>query len=330
MNDAKYLINDAQRRSFASLRPIIEGRFYAMDYYADYMPDEAIDAGCIDIDDFNKFGRERLLDGGSMAAEMKGFGSGCSAFCGFAGAHTLFCRNYDYGHELIGLMLHITPPKGYRSINMCDLGFMDIKPGAFEDGKTDLSFLMLMPYLCVDGVNEKGLATATLMLSHRGVRQDTGKKRISTASGPRIVLDRAANVDEAIELLRQYDMHSTMKDCDFHFFMADARGVSKVIEYVNGEMRVLDARYVTNSYLTPYMGEVVENPRFDILRSFVTFRNSCFGRDEAMAALRCAHQDKDARAGGSYTRWSTVMDLNSRSMELCYDRDYDRKHIFTV
>ena len=62
----------------------------------------------------------------------------------------------------------------------------------------------------MDGINEKGLCVAVLMIEDSDVtEQDTGKPGITTTTAVRLLLDQAADVDEAIRLLEQYDMNSS-------------------------------------------------------------------------------------------------------------------------
>ncbi len=334
MNSANFLINDEQKKVIASITPIVEGKFYTMDYTSDYCFDDAMASGLVTLDDIKNFAGMKLIDGRKLLEAMKAMNSGCSVFAGKnSEGEPLLARNYDYSHDetgLIGLMVRCNPKNGYKSIGMADLGFMGVGNGAFEDGKTDLSMLMLTPYGTVDGFNEKGLSIAALALSHDGVAQNTGKKKIGTTLAIRMVLDKAATVNEAIELLSQYDIQSAMKDSDFHFMLADASGMSKVVEYVQNEMRVWDARYLANTYITPYMGEQLHQPRFDMLESYITHCKDRFEADDAFAFLRCVSQDKTINRGGSMTRWSAVINLKKLSMELYYDRDWTKKYSFTL
>ena len=94
------------------------------------------------------------------------------------------------------------------------------------------------PYAPLDGMNEKGLAIGVLVIQDGKVHQNTGKVPITTTSAIRMVLDKAATVDEAIELLKNYDMNSS-GETGYHFQIADASGNTAVIEYINNEMHVL-------------------------------------------------------------------------------------------
>ena len=88
----------------------------------------------------------------------------------------------------------------------------------------------MAPFACLDGVNERGVSIAVLTLDSAPTHQVSGRQHINTALAIRLVLDRAASTQEAVELLARYDMHA-MADRDYHFFLNDASGDSRAIEY---------------------------------------------------------------------------------------------------
>lgn len=57
-----------------------------------------------------------------------------------------------------------------------------------------------------------------------------------------------ATVDEAVELLGQYDMNFSL-DSAHHFSIADATGRSAVVEWMGDVMYVSETNVVTNHYL---------------------------------------------------------------------------------
>ena len=57
-----------------------------------------------------------------------------------------------------------------------------------------------------------------------------------------------SNVEKALELLQQYDFHSSM-GMMVHLALADADGRSVAVEYVDNEMIVIETPVVTNFYL---------------------------------------------------------------------------------
>lgn len=336
LNAAKYLANNEQKKTIESIKAVVPGRFYTIDYTADYKLDAFIKSGADSLEAFGKYAGMHLLDPVKLAAGiakgklMKRFDSGCSVFTGFNEAEQpLFCRGYDYPHEPVTLLVKTAPKNGYRSIGVADLGFLEMNAGSFEDGKTDLSNLMLAPYITVDGFNEKGFAVAALALMHRGVRQNTGKQKMSTTVAIRMLLDRAATVREAIDLLKQYDMCTPMADMDFQFMLMDRSGVNKVVAYVNGELREWDAKYVTNYVLDPLYGEAFEEPRFLMMKNFVIEHKDHFETDDAFAMLRCVAANGKS-ASKSVTVWDTVTNLETNTMLLVHERDWEHKYEFSL
>ena len=336
MNSAKYLANSEQKKTIESITAVVPGRLYTIDYTADYKLDAFIDCGADSLETFGKYAGIHLLDPVKLAAGiakgklMKSFGAGCSVFTGFnEKEQPLFCRGYDYPHEPTTLIVKTYPKIGYKSIGVADLGFMEMNAGAFEDGKTDLSNLMLAPYITVDGMNEKGFALGALSLMHKGVKQNTGKKKISTTTAIRMLLDKAATVNEAIELLSNYDLSTPMPDADFQFMMMDKTGVSKIVYYANNELRSLDCKYATNYYVDPLLGENFEEPRFLMMKNFVIEHKDHFEVDDALAMLRCVAANGKS-ASKSFTVWDSIMNLEDLSVDIVHERDWAHKYHYSL
>ena len=122
---------------------------------------------------------------------------------------------------------------------------------------------MLGPFASLDGINEKGVSIAVLTLDSLPTRQNSGKPKINTSLAIRLVLDRAASTQEAVDLLGSYDMVA-MAGRDYHFFINDASGDSRVVEYDPQNparpMVVTHAREITNYYAC-YANEVLPNQK---------------------------------------------------------------------
>lgn len=107
------------------------------------------------------------------------------------------------------------------------------------------------PFICLDGMNEKGVSIAVLTLDSEPVHQNTGKPVIGTTLVIRLILDRAATTEEAVELLNQYDMFAT-SGRDYHFYITDASGDGRVVEYdcesETREMVATPIRSITNFF----------------------------------------------------------------------------------
>lgn len=93
----------------------------------------------------------------------------------------------------------------------------------------------------MDGVNEKGLSAAILQI-HRWQAPNDGKPSISQLAVVRLLLDKAATVDEAISLLGRYDIAAYGDKYaslgGLHYALADATGAKATIEFDGGKMHV--------------------------------------------------------------------------------------------
>lgn len=347
-NPALALKNDAQRASIAGIRELVPQDFYVMDYTADYFLDEVLAAGLKNADEMRRFGMAKFLNIPKTPA-VKAPDFGCAAFsCRTPEGTPLMGRNYDIRHEeMTALLVKTSPEKGYKSFGIADLGWMGFGRGALSDGRTDLSGLALAPYLLMDGMNEKGFAMAVLSLTDTPARQDTGKTRITTTAAIRLCLDKAATTEEAVALLRQYDMQASSETNNYHFFLTDLSGDSRVVEYVDNEMDVIPADHVTNFYLSSrhgnnaaaraYLAGVAPIPdskrnnyqRYRILDAVMSAYGDCLSAEDAMCTLRLAAQTPE-RARKSFTRWSEVFDLEHRTLAVAIARAYDNVFRFEL
>ena len=167
-------------------------------------------------------------------------------------------------------------------------------------------------YAILDGMNEKGLCVADLMVSHEeGVDQNTDKPDITIVSSLRLLLDKAANVEEALELLSQYDMHFSLGRAQ-HFSLSDAAGRSVAVEWKNGEMVVTDTPVVTNFYLHGDDGTSGSGQSYVRFNTLTQRRNAAKGvmtAEDVRAALAAVAQSNfPGENGGEKTCWSCVYD----------------------
>lgn len=129
--------------------------------------------------------------------------------------------------------------------------------------------------------------------------QQTVKTTLTTTTAICLLLDRAADVDEAVALLKQYDMNFFI-DISHHLTLADATGKSVVVEYVNGKMWVTETKIVTNHYLTDGekqgVGSVQSHQRFDTLAAYTGPASEL----EVRALLESVVQKDCFQTDGSY------------------------------
>ena len=100
-------------------------------------------------------------------------------------------------------------------------------------------------------MNEKGVSIAVLTLDSEPVHQNTGRPVIGTTLVIRLILDRAATTEEAVELLNQYDMFAT-SGRDYHFYITDASGDGRVVEYESFRIRRMAFTVTEKSGMTKW------------------------------------------------------------------------------
>ena len=214
--------------------------------------------------DYDYYNNPTLL---KIMEEYGIYDAGCSAFVTFneAGDSVLTARNYDYKHttpegEITGLnvAIHCSPEGKYRSIGIADAYWLDYEKGTFcsgvlDDETTDISLLALLPYVCMDGINEKGVSVSILKLDIKEgeepayIQKVEGKTTIGHSVLMRYILDSCASVGEAVALAEEYNIVGAF-GMNFHIFVTDANGDSVVLEWRYGKMYVTDVNVVSNFY----------------------------------------------------------------------------------
>ncbi|MGN1234346.1 MAG: carcinine hydrolase/isopenicillin-N N-acyltransferase family protein, partial [Christensenellaceae bacterium] len=191
-------------------------------------------------------------------------------------------------------------------------------------------------YVPLDGMNEKGLIVADLMAGDReSTQQQTDKTDLTTTTAIRLLLDRAATVDEAIELLQGVDMHSSV-DSAHHFSIADRSGKSVVVEYIDGVMSVTETKIVTNHYLTDGekygVGSEQSHTRFGALQETWRQTNGVMSAEELAQAMSSVAQYRYPQTEGSYekTMWTIVYDAEACQARFFYREDYTRSYTLTL
>ena len=331
-NPMAYVTTDAQAASLCSLvRMDDEGFFYTMDYTADYKLDEFLAAGLDDAETLLGFILQELLAGEDMQIDV--VKPSCSAFMAKTpDGGVLYGRNFDYNmSDMSAVLVRTEPEDGYASIGLVDTGWISLAEGSLDDGETDISVAVALPYMMIDGMNEKGVAISMLMLDGDPARQDTGKTKISTSVAMRLVLDRAATVDEAVDLLREYDMQSVSDESNFHFLISDATGRTIVLEYCPDDMYVMEQTYATNFYLHPTMNELgggVE--RYEVLRAVLKFHNSILTERESLALLELISRPPVEDDITSMTQWSVLYNLTDLDLTLTLLQDFSTFFSFSL
>lgn len=186
-------------------------------------------------------------------------------------------------------------------------------------------------YAPLDGMNEAGLAVSVNMIQDSAViEQNTDKPDITTTTAIRLLLDKAGSVDEALELLRQYDLHGSM-GMMIHFAIADSAGRSVAVEYVDNEMVITETPVLTNFYLAEGekqgIGTEQSHERYDILRNKLEETPQMEMEDVRDALDRVS---KDNFGEFESTEWSIVMNLSEGEARYYHRENYNRNYTFRL
>ena len=340
-----------------------KGRIYEMNYTVDYKLDEALNAGIVGTTSLTRFVVTHLFDSIPSAKSVSlSYDAGCSAFAcpdGTSG-NFLMGRNFDFNHRdpdtkervMIPLIaVHTAPAGGKKSVSFVDGQFVKYESGFYTKKGNDLSMLMALPYLLLDGINEDGFAVSVLKLDGLPTAQsDSPNKRIFTTVAMRMLLDRASTVKEAKEMLKDYSMYMDTDSASYHFFMADAKGDFAIVEYTNPDTQLNPNRLeelsgadtlrcVTNFYVSPTMYATPHGmrhslhgkERYDSLRAGLLRHNYKMTPDEALNLLKVVAQGPDGYQGSTgFTQWSEVFNLSKKTVSMSILREWDKTFHFKV
>lgn len=249
---------------------------------------------------------------------------GCSLF--FASgdpAHPVFARNFDWDHNP-AMVVRSDPPDGHASLSVVDASYV-LEPSErnFTDPaiKAKLRYTVLLPF---DGFNEKGLAVGMAAVPEG--EAPPGMPRVSSLRIMRLMLDRAATVDEAVAIMRSYTV-------DFaggppvHYMVADASGRSAVLELLDGKVSVLPGKGPWNlavNFLLTGAGEKTKQDdwRWRTASASLSSANGTLAWQPAMRLLE--------RIAQSHTQWSAVYDLKGGVLRLTTSKRFGTVHTFSI
>ena len=338
-----------------------KGRIYEMNYTVDYKLDDAINFGIDGQTKLTQFVGAYLMDDTSGKKMSLAYDAGCSAFAApdKSTGDFLMGRNFDFNHwdkdsnriDIPVIVVHTAPKGGKKSVSFVDGYFVGYKKGFYTAPKTDLSMLMALPYLLLDGINEDGFAISVLKLDGKPTRQtDASKKTVFTTVAMRMLLDRASTVKEATAMLDKYNMCMDRDTASYHFFMADATGDYAIVEYTGKDVNIKNPtnmetlwqndtlRCVTNFYVSPTMlntefgGDSHHGrDRYNNLRAGLLKHNYNLTSSQALELLKVVAQGPEGSTSSTgYTQWSEVFNLTKRRLTMNILREWDKTFEFGI
>lgn len=321
------ILFQAELRTLATVKRMDDTSLFTMTYLGDYGFDKFLETGASNDSELIAFITKQLLKGIPVKFDLPDLG--CSTFAVKSPeGDAIFGRNFDMNYSP-AMLLRTAPKDGYKSISMVNLGYI-----GFGENKlpTDMikSFMALAaPYTPLDGMNEKGLAVGVLLIDTDSTNQQTDKVDITTTTAIRLMLDKAATVDEALALLEQYDMHASAKSC-YHFQIADATGRAVVVEYLGDEMTVIDSARATNFLLAPGDWDFGGGQdRFAILEQTMIEKNDVLTKQESMDLLESVSQ-KPREGKQTTTQWSCVYNQTKGTVDIAVGMDFEKPYTFSL
>lgn len=303
---------------------------YQMEYKGDYGFDSFLKTGASNDGELVDFVVKRLLKG--LPIEIKIPSLGCSTFSAEnEKGNRIFGRNFDLSYSP-GMMVKTKPDHGYASISMVNLGFLGYNEKKLPDSFTKSITALAAPYAPLDGINEKGLTVGVLLIPTKETNQQSDKVDITTTTAIRMMLDKCATVEEAVSMLKNYDMHSSANSC-YHFHIADAKGDSVVVEYINDEMKLVEPKdsyqAATNFLLTPGKYDFGRGQdRYKTLITTLKEKKGVLTNHEAMNLLQAVAQKEHKTESGrlSATQWSVVYDTKELSATISMGMNYKKTY----
>lgn len=229
-----------------TIRPLSDSPAYFMEVEGDYYFDEFLEQGGAFSDTDVSVFLSKKISKGFYTAPASEHREGCSVLSSQTegGVH-LWGRNYDWTGSVPVIVRHI-PEEGYASLSTCDFQNITGSSSILPEGMINKMLAIAALYVPLDGVNEAGLCVADLEVNEGGMPEpDTDKPDLTVTTAIRLLLDRAAAVDEALALLEQYDIHAS-GGISHHLAISDASGASVAVEFTEQGFTAVPTQALTN------------------------------------------------------------------------------------
>jgi len=323
-------------RTLRSLRRVQGTNAYVMDYYVNYNIDEIRTDG-IDVDNVEDSFIAAFLPAAivPIAARLKAAFLSDSIEPMEAGTHgcstvvlrtsrgkTLFGRNFDWKHNAC-LILRIHEEDVLSSVAVIDLAYLNLD-------RTDLDTtnlveripLLFAPYYVMDGMNQHGIAVSGMSLDDTEAPYDPAKPDILSSTAMRLILDYARTTEEAIEILRQYNIHFV--ESTTHLMIADVDGVSAVVEFIDGDLKVTHSdenwQVCTNHRIWGSSEEENDEHcrRYRLASGQLADLDHLADSDDVMAIMKSVSVE-------DWTMWTSVYNLSSGEFRIAYRRRFENE-----
>jgi len=248
----------------------------------------------------------------------------CSLFATFGDpANMLFGRNFDWDFSP-GLLLFTDPQGGYKSVSMVDLyylGFGDEMAFGIKNLPLEEKVRLLdAPYIPFDGMNEAGLVVGMAAVPDGGMDFDPEKETIDSLMAIRLIRDRAATIEEAVDIIKSYNIDMGSGPA-LHYLIAEESGRSVLVEFSGGEVVVFGNTETWQAATNFLMSEVGNDPqaqcwRYDVITNRLRDEGGRISAKQAIGLLAEVSQEN--------TQLSVVYRATAKEIWIAMGRDYDQ------
>lgn len=305
------------------IEKISDRPYYSMQYYGDYCLEKYLKEGANNIEEFCSFIDKNLIFNEKVNIHNKF--QGCSAFTAYnLEGEFLFARNMDC-ECAIPMRIQLNNNDSYKSLAFLTMEELEWEEDSYDTLEIDGKLTLAAPYSPKDGINEYGLAVACLT-DAKAIYPQNNKITLFDETLPRLILDKAKTVNEAIQLVDNYDLFYII--APLHFLIADANGDSVVIEYVNGKMVInkksKDYQIVTNFIIHNNPNhEGFGKDRYENIESELVKRQGIISENDALELLK-----RNVIPGDE--QWSAIYNLTKRSVLITFSREYNKVYKYNL
>ncbi|MGO9108781.1 MAG: carcinine hydrolase/isopenicillin-N N-acyltransferase family protein [Thermoguttaceae bacterium] len=333
---AAFLVKDYVRTLY-SLRRVPGTNAFVMDYYVDYHIDKIRNRG-MDVDNIEdscittlfpdfiqpiatRMKRAYLPNQIKVVEESHGH---CSTVAlRSQNGNVFFGRNLDFANDAC-LILRIHDQNGLASISVIDLAYLNLNRADLDQtGLLTRLPLLFAPYYAMDGVNRYGVAVSDMSVHPAEPPVNPNHPAIILSTLERLILDYAHNADKAVDLVRAFNVHFVVTP--EHLMVADASGRSRIIEFIDGNIRVTPAegpwQICTNDI-------VWRKSELERTNSCSRYRTGSEAAKKLGGVVGYADARRVARSMSvaNWTMWTSVYNLTTGEAHVLYKSGLDTEY----
>ena len=260
----------------------------------------------------------------------------CSLIAAKSLTGTIYGRNFDWYRAVpLVVVTHAIEGERYASVSITDGVYLSVKGDCGFMDRVNAAGAYISPF---DGMNEKGLFISIALVKQEKVPVDPKKETISAVLMVRKILDKAATVKEALDIVNSYNI-DFFPGPHVHFLIGDANGDGAIVEFTSSGVKVVEHEapiYATNfTFYDKKEGEDLNSLcwRYKTINEFFSGKEAV-NYDEMMSLLMQIAQIKDKAFITKWgekltTQWSAVY-IPFKVLKVCFGGDYNKVYTFEI